>query len=174
MGTSAGFRRWLLPALVAVALVAGCGDDKDNTVTLQETVTGSSTEETTGAPSKDVADAQAVLKTIIEKDRTDPEYHTLGFRTDPAISQDLIDKIARIDEEATQSGAPGIDFDPFICAQQIPDGATYTPGDAATQSIAIVGHLKFGPQTEDVVYDMAREGNDWKLASTSCVAEAIG
>ena len=173
MGSMRRLGRPLLPALTAAAIFAGCDDNGSETVTLQDTVAPPDVTNTTTSAG-DVDHAQAVLEGIIERDITDPNYHSDGFRSDSAISQDLIDKIDQLDEEAQESDAPGLDFDPFVCAQDVPESVTYSTGDAATQTVTIIGHLSFGTGgPRDVIYDMGREGGGWKLVSTSCVAEAI-
>lgn len=173
MGLVRRFGGPLLPALTAAAIFAGCDDNGSETATIQGTVAPPEVTNT-ATSGGDVDHAQAVLEGIIERDITDPNYHSSGFRSDSAISKDLIDKIDQLDEEAKESGATGLDFDPFVCTQNVPENVSYSPGDAATQTRTIIGHLSFGTGgPRDVIYDMGREGGGWKLVSTSCVAEAL-
>jgi hypothetical protein len=155
----------LLAATAALAL-AGCGgDDGDETVT--EVVTETQPGTVTGEG--DAQQAQAALEGIVQRDLADPAYHIEGIRTDPAVSQEFVDLIDRITAEAKAQGAPALEFDPIVCAQQLPSDVSYSPQQPAGDRLTITGTLTYGggpPQT--VSYEMVREGEDWKLASTSC------
>ena len=155
-----------LLAVVALLALAACGgDDGEQTVTevVTETEAGASAE-------ADVEEAETTLAGIVDRDRADPGYHLEEIRTDPAVSQELIGLIDRLTAEAKAQGAPGLEFDPIICSQQLPADVSFSPREPVGDRLEITGTLTYGAGPPQVVsYVMVREGEDWKLATTDCL-----
>ena len=122
----------------------------------------------------DVEAARIALEGVINRDIKDPAYRADGFRSDPAVSPDLVAKIDQLEDEASGTGAPGLGFDPFLCAQNVPTGVTYRAAGVAGDRVTFVGVFSFGGSKEKVTYVMAREsGGDWELDSTECLDAAL-
>jgi hypothetical protein len=72
--------------------------------------------------------------------------------------------------KARAQGLTGLDYDPFLCAQNIPRRITYdrpvVSGDAAT----VVTHQDYGGQRPSAkTYRMRLVGGAWKLDADECV-----
>ena len=164
-------------AVLAIAALAGCGGgEKTVTTTVtQPTASTTITATDTGAQPGDVAAATDALSGLIDKVRNDPRYGTQAFRGDPAVSRGFVQKIDRIIAMNEAQGFPGIDFDPFICAQQLPTGVSYAPARVAGDDVAITGHLSYGDASKpvEVTYLMVLQDGRWKLDSTDCVEQAL-
>lgn len=117
--------------------------------------------------------ARTTLEGVINRDIEDPAYRRGGFKDDPAISADLIAQINAITDENRKQGVPGLDFDPFLCAQNVPTGVTFDEAGTAADRITFVGRFEFGGSTEKVTYVLFREADgEWKLDSTECLDAA--
>jgi hypothetical protein len=176
----------VVTALLGLAMLAGCGSDGDDESEPEtaetsgtETTATSETEptETTATNEFGEGDAEAAriaLEGVINRDIGDPAYHIDGFRSDPAVSADLIAQIDQLQDEARAKGGTGLGFDPFLCAQNIPTGVTYNELGAAADRITFVGLLKFGGSQEKVTYVVFQDVDDrWKLDATECVDAAL-
>ncbi len=162
----------LLPVLIGSVLAVGlsaCGDDDESeTETAVTEVPSAPTD-----PNGEVPAAQSALEGVISKDIADPSYHVDAFRSDPAISPSLIDQIETLTAQARKDGLTGLDFDPLLCAQNIPQSASYRAVGVAGNRITFVGSLDFGGDIEKVTYVMTRDGDAWQLDSTECVDQAL-
>jgi hypothetical protein len=170
----------LVLATLAGAVVAGCGGDEDDASeppTSGQTNPQTEATETTEPNESgegDVEAARLALEGVIARDIQDPAYHVTGFRDDPAVSADLIAEIDQLTEEAKAQGATGLDFDPFVCAQQIPANVTYNLVGSAGTRMTFNGVFEFGPKREKVTYVVIRDVDDsWKLDATECVDAAL-
>jgi len=121
-----------------------------------------------------VAAATAALSGVIDRAVKVPHFNTEGFRTDPAISSALVAKIDRIAAQNEAQGLPGLDVDPFVCAQQLPQAETYRPARVAGDNMTINGRFTYGAgKPVTVTYGMLLEDGAWKLDSTECVEQAL-
>jgi hypothetical protein len=166
----------LLTGLLAV-FAAACGDEEDTeTVTDVTEPVGEATEtvETNQFGQADVEAARLALEGVINRDIKDPAYHVEDFRSDPSVTPELIAQINQLTDEAKAEGLTGLDFDPFLCAQNTPTGVTFNEAGAAADRVTFVGVFDFGGQREKVTYVVARtSGGQWQLDSTDCVDAAL-
>ena len=141
-------------SLAASALAAAATRTRPRPRPSRRRSTGRATEadETNQFGEGDVEAARTALEGVINRDIKDPAYHVDGFRDDPAVSADLIAQIDAIEEANREEGDPGLDFDPFICAQKIPTGVTFNEVGTAADRMTFVGVFEFGPQKEKVTY----------------------
>jgi len=165
----------LIAAVLGAGVLAGCGDTSSPNAA--ETDTVESTSETTGTDEfgdSDVEAARTTLEGVINRDINDPEYHVSGFRSDPALSADLIAQIEGLQEEALEQGQTGLGFDPFVCAQQIPTGVSFNETGSVADRVTLVGVFEFGSaQEEKVTYVLESEGDgSWLLTATECLDAA--
>lgn len=172
-------RRTTLPvalvlAAVALALTACGGNEGTETETESTTVDRTITEtDNESFGEGDVEAARTALEGVINRDLQDPAYRGGGFRDDPALTADLIAQINAIEEANMKEGLPGLDFDPFICAQQEPTGVTFNEAGTAADRITFVGRFRFGGSQEKVTYVLFRtSGGEWQLDSTECLDAA--
>lgn len=167
----------LLAGLLAVSAVAACGDDEETeTVTDVTGPVGEATEttETNQFGEGDVEAARLALEGVINRDIKDPAYHVEDFRSDSSVTPELIAQINQLTDEAKAEGLTGLDFDPFLCAQNTPTGVTFNEAGTAADRVTFVGVFDFGPQKEKVTYVVARtSGGQWQLDSTECVDAAL-
>jgi hypothetical protein len=153
-------------ALVAAGLLmVGCGGDT-------KTTTVATTAPTLPVRPAAAADPTEALVAVLETNKRDPNFHTTGFRTSGLVTDGFIKKIDQIGADAKASGG-FIDFDPFVCAQQIPQSIKYSPGPINGDSATVVAHLKFGPSVEDVSYQLKRVAGDWLLDTDDCIEQAL-
>jgi hypothetical protein len=167
----------LVAGLLVASAVAACGDDEETeTVTEVSEPAGEATG-TTGTNQFGEADVEAArlaLEGVINRDIKDPAYHVEDFRSDPAVSPDLIAQINQLEDEARAEGLTGLDFDPFLCAQNTPTGVTLNEAGTAADRVTFVGVFDFGGQREKVTYVVARtSGGQWQLDSTECLDAAL-
>src|SRR5688572_13802003 len=89
--------------LIGFGALAGCGSDEveedepeasGQTQPADEGTT--STTETNEFGAEDAEAARLALEGVISRDIGDPDYHVTGFRTDPAVSADLIAQIEQL------------------------------------------------------------------------------
>ena len=179
MRVKSRFSAVLVIGLLAAALSA-CGDDdadEPRVTELSETTETYATPTTTEADEfgeGDVEAARIALEGVINRDLKDPAYRTEGFRSDPAVSPDLVAAINQLEDEASGAGAPGLGFDPFLCAQNVPTGVTFNAAGVAGDRVTFVGVFSFDGSKEKVTYVMAREpGGSWELDSTECLDAAL-
>lgn len=170
-------------ALALIAATLGACGDEEETETGTEVATPEQTAAATGAEGG-TAEAQAVLEGVIDRDINDPGYHGGGFRSDPALSAGLLEQIAEIEATNEAEGFPGLDFDPFLCAQNIPIDVRFKLAGTSGSTATFVGQLAFGDAKskgpysdsystiEKVTYVMFLDDNEWKLDSTECVDAA--
>jgi hypothetical protein len=158
----------LLAALAAAAvLLVACGDDEDP-----------AEEETVGVlvgteqRVRLSAEARAVLAGIVNRAIDDPSFSSSGYLTDPQISQSFLDQLAALEAANAKAGFPGRDFDPFVCAQQLPTDVSFADAGGAGDRHTFIGRLKFGPATEKVTYVMTFATSEWQLDSTGCLDAA--
>ena len=167
----------LVCCLAAVALAAalvGCGDDNETTVTETETVLQKPLTTATD-PASEIDLAQSTLAAIVDRDRNDPDYHSTGFRSDPTISPAFLSAIDVIEQQNEAQGFPGLDFDPILCAQNIPRGVSYTASMPEPGGVAVVATYEYGGgKPVKVRYSMVLDGDTWKLNGTDCVEQAVG
>ena len=164
-----------LAVLVVAASLVACGGDEETETETESTTVERSIEETqTEAFGEgDVEAARTTLEGIINRDLDDPAYRGGGFRDDPAISADFIAQVNAIEDANRKGGLPGLDFDPFICAQNTPTGVSFNEAGTAADRITFVGRYKFGGSTEKVTYVLFRTSDgEWQLDSTECVDAA--
>ena len=114
--------RFLGPVLAVsiAAAVAGCGSDDDGATTTAATASQPPDATTATDASTQIIAAQATLAEIVDRDRHDTSYHVDGFRSDPTISPAFVSGVDVATDSAKASGATGLDFDPIICAQNLP------------------------------------------------------
>ena len=97
---------------------------------------------------------------------TDPhgEYQTQDFVTDEYVTADFQ---AAFDEEFADGQ---LDFDPFICAQQIPLKIDYLKESIEGSEARVTASVEYGGDTSQLqVYDMVDEDGAWKLDRTECL-----
>lgn len=164
----------MLGAVAATLLLGGCGgSDGDKTVT--QVLTQTLEEQDAIISDAEAQQAVAVLEGIIDRDRSDPEYHSDGFRRDGAVSQEFIDRVDQVTRNARSTGAPGIDFDPFSCSQTVPDNVSFSKGTVDGDAVSVVGTFASrGGKPVKVSYTMIPEsgGASFQLALSSCVPGA--
>ena len=82
----------------------------------------------------------------------------------------FIRKVEQATQDAKDQGATGLDFDPMVCAQQIPRHIEYHPATVSGDQATVVAVLDFGggkPQSN--TYQLRLEDGVWKLDSTDCL-----
>jgi hypothetical protein len=161
-------------ALAAALALTGCGGDggeKPATQTVSQ-APGSATP-TDAATQIDAA--QATLAEIVDRDRHDTSYHVDGIRSDPTVSPAFISGIDVATQEAKQAGATGLDFDPILCAQNLPRRVHYRAGAPMDGVLRIDGIFDYGAgKPVRVIYSMVLDGGIWKLNGTDCLEQAVG
>jgi crotonobetainyl-CoA:carnitine CoA-transferase CaiB-like acyl-CoA transferase len=168
-------RSLLAAVALAAALLAGCGDDDGSSTTTATATEPPPAPTVVTDPTPSVAAAEAALAAIVERDRDDPGYHVEGIRTDPAIAPAFVSGVEVATEQAKQAGTPGLDFDPILCAQNLPESVRYRPGEPAHGQLRIVGIFRYGAgKPVKVVYHMVLDGETWKLNGTDCLEQAVG
>lgn len=154
-------------ALAAVAGVAACGSDDSSSSSASSTAasgsgSGSSTEQ--AAPSDlDTAQAQQIVRTVIDPATTPEAAAALVDSTDPAIGQ-------KLNGFAKGASAGGYTPDIFTVSSVSADGA-----DKAKAAIAVASPHTPAPVT--VSYGFSKVDGSWKLSSdavTSLLGMASG
>jgi hypothetical protein len=162
-------------AVSVATVIAGCGSDDDGTTTNAAAASQPPGATTATDPSTQIVAAQATLAEIVDRDRHDTSYHVDGFRTDPTVSPAFVSGVDVATESAKASGATGLDFDPIICAQNLPRRVHYRAAPPRGGQIAIVGILAFGiGKPVRVHYSLVLDGSVWKLNGTDCLEQAVG
>jgi hypothetical protein len=156
--------------------LAGCGGDDEKTVTETETETVLQKPLTTATDTASEIDlAQSTLAAIVDRDRKGTSYHVDGIRTDPAIAPAFVSGVDVATQVAKADGATGLDFDPILCAQNLPRSVSYRPGTPHGGVLGVVGVFDYGVgKRVKVHYSMVRLDGTWKLNGTDCLEQAVG
>jgi hypothetical protein len=159
----------LLAALACLALVA-CGSSptptETETVTAPATEPGESTPSDAGTTPAEDGAPTAALKRLLSA-VTDPhgEYQSKDFLTDEYVTQHFIDAY---DEASADLGY--LDYDPFICAQQIPMKIDYVKESIDGADARVTATLEYGGDERQLqVYDMVDADGAWKLDRSECL-----
>jgi hypothetical protein len=157
-----------IPLAATVVLLAACGGQGPATVTATEPVDTTPPAET--APPAEPEEAPvAVVERIIELDSSDPDFHTEGFRGGEDVTRAFVQKV---DDAAAEAEAQGafLDYDPILCAQQIPRDAGIVRESIDGDRAVVVALLEYGMDSSNTVtYEMAVEDGRWKLDGTECL-----
>jgi hypothetical protein len=165
-------------ALVATLAFAGCGD-KTKTVTRTVTTATAATSPTTTTatgptrtlPPNPAAGPDRALRNLLARVVRDTGYQASGaYKSGEYVTERFIGRVEALTREARAQGAPGLEADPFLCAQNLPRRITYDPpvvsGDAAT----VVTHQDYGGGRPNAkTYRMRLVGGAWKLDADECV-----
>ena len=150
--------RRLVPISIAVVLMlSGCGGSGAPADIVTATPPGTTTADE-GAPT---ATLEHLLGLI-----TDPhgEYQTQDFVTEEHVTADFR---AAFDQEFADGQ---LDFDPFICAQQIPLKIDYVKESIEGSEARVTASVEYGGDSSQLqVYDMVDEDGAWKLDRTECL-----
>lgn len=155
-------RRLTLISIAVVWMLPGCGEAAAPVDTI--TVTAPAETEPGAGPAAD-GEPTAALEHLLGL-ITDPhgELQTQDFVTDEYVTADFR---AAFDEEFADGQ---LDFDPFICAQQIPLKIDYVKESIEGPDARVTASVEFGGDTSQLqVYDMVDEGGAWKLDRTECL-----
>src|SRR5262249_6930420 len=146
-------------ALILLVTLAGCGGGSTGaTQTVTSSTSTGTTPTTTTGGAGDVGAATTALSGVIDRSIKEPDFNTQGFRTDPAVPSALVAKIDRIAAQNEAQGLPGLDVDPFVCAQQLPSAETYKPASVAGDNVTINGRFTYGAgKPVTVTYGMVLE-----------------
>jgi hypothetical protein len=169
-------RACLLSGVLLVGLgaaIAGCGGDGGGGTTAPTAApTGAAT---ATDPATQIDAAQATLAEIVDRDRHDTSYHVDAFRSDPTISAAFVSGVDVATQSAKADGAPGLDFDPILCAQNLPRRVHYRAAAPSDGQVAITGIFDYGAgKPVRVRYSMVLDGTIWKLNGTDCLEQAVG
>lgn len=151
-------KRLLLILVAVVVVLPGCGGAPADTVTVTAPATTETETAADGAPT-------AALERLLGL-MTDPhgEYQTQDFVTDEYVTAGFQ---AAFEAEFADGQ---LDFDPFICAQQIPLKIDYLKEAIEGQEARVTASIEYGGDTSQLqVYDMVDEGGAWKLDRTECL-----
>jgi hypothetical protein len=163
-------------AVVLAAAIGGCGGDADGgATTVTKTAAPAPEVRTATDPATQIDAAQATLAEIVDRDRHDTSYHVDGIRSDPTVSAAFVSGVDVATQEAKQAGATGLDFDPILCAQNLPRRVHYRAKEPMDGVLRIDGIFNYGTgKPVRVVYSMVLDGNTWKLNGTDCLEQAVG
>ena len=68
-----------------------------------------------------------------------------------------------------------LDFDPILCAQNVPRGVSYAPSMPEPGRVTVLATYDYGAgKPVKVSYSMVLDGDTWKLNGTDCVEAAVG
>lgn len=142
--------------LLIAATAAGCGGSQTTTVTESATVTEAAPAD--GAPT-------AALEELLSSQTTgDADYR------DPVSSGGLVTEgfVEAVEEGSRDLGY--LDFNPFLCSQQLPRKITYADEAIEGDQARVTALVRYGGGTEQTqVYDMAFEDASWKLDRSECM-----
>lgn len=159
----------VLCAIATALAVAGCGSDT-KTVTEHVTTTTPSPATTTPAPGSAPVGPDRALARLLKRAETDQSFRTVGFKRGAFVTAFFISKVRAAEADARAHGIPGLDFDPFFCAQQLPRSSTYDAPATSGESVTVVAHQDFGdakPRSQS--YVMRLDTGVWKLDSNECI-----
>jgi hypothetical protein len=159
----------VLCAIAAALAGAGCGS-ATKTVTKQVTTTTPSPATTTPAPVSAAVPPDRALERLLKRTETDQSFRTTGFKRGAFVTAFFISKVKKAEADARAHGIPGLDFDPFFCAQALPRRSTYDAPTASGESVTVVAHQDFGgPKLREQAYVMRLDTGVWKLDSNECI-----
>ncbi|MBN1179776.1 MAG: DUF3828 domain-containing protein [Anaerolineae bacterium] len=96
-----------------------------------------------------------------------------AYRDSPYLSADLVQEAA----ETIASFEYGA-YDPFLCAQDIPQSFTLDPATISGDRASVVVHYIWNAGTEyeattDMTVELQRAGSEWRIDSIPCTAPAL-
>jgi hypothetical protein len=160
--------------LVLVTLgVAGCGDDEGGgggTVTITETATATAPA-TTATTSYPARTPEKALDELLDRILADEQYRSEGFEDGAFVTPRFIAAIQRLKAEAESQGLTGLEFDPFLCAQQLPERVSFEPGAITGDTAAVAALMDYGSPDGPTrqTYRMKLVNGRWLLDASDCV-----
>jgi hypothetical protein len=171
-------KRAMRAGVAVLLLLAGCGG---KTKTVTQTVTSATTPtvqtqatapaQTTPAVTSPAVGPDQALRGLLERVMRDTGYQASGaYKSGEFVTDRFIGRVEALKRQAKAQGAPGLEADPFLCAQNLPRRITYDAPRVAGDTATVVTHQDYGggsPTTK--TYGMRLVGGAWKLDSDECV-----
>lgn len=146
--------------LAAACVLAACGDD-DGAPRANGATTDNATVTVDTGP-----DPRIALSDLLDRARIDETFRRAGFRDATLVTQRFA---ARVD--ALSQGPLGLEFDPFLCAQNVPDSIELDEPAVSRDSATIDTRQTYGAgPAVTLTYRLRLEEGTWKLDSNDCVS----